>query len=161
MTQVFIGLGGNVGDVQQVLLEALQHIDRLPHTERQALSSFYRTPAWGKTDQDAFINAVAELKTGLAAIELLDAMLSIEKQFGRDREKQERWGPRRIDLDILMFGEQVLQTDKLKVPHPHIGERAFVLLPWAEIAPDCRIPGLGVVKDLLKKIDAAGIEQLP
>jgi 2-amino-4-hydroxy-6-hydroxymethyldihydropteridine diphosphokinase len=157
-TQVFVGLGGNQGDVFATLFAALKKLDELPETMLVRCSSFYRTPAWGRTDQPDFINAVAELRTELSAEVLLHSLLQIEKQLGRNREDQERWGPRTIDLDLLMFGDSVIRDKALKVPHPHIAERAFVLLPWAEITPHCVIPEMGVVENLLNKLDISNIE---
>jgi len=122
-----------------------------------AVSSLYRTPPWGKTDQPDFLNAAAELSTTHTPRELLDLCLDAERRLKRVR--QERWGPRLIDIDILVFGKQTVHESGLEIPHPRMLERAFVLAPFAEIAPDF------VVKDRplsawLAEVDAAGIERL-
>ena len=110
-------------------------------------SGFYRTPAWGRTDQPDFINAVVELRTRTAPRALLELLLEIEQRFGRVRNAADRWGPRALDLDLLVYGDEVIDEPGLSVPHPHLHERAFVLVPLAEIAPTLVIPGRGDVKD--------------
>jgi 2-amino-4-hydroxy-6-hydroxymethyldihydropteridine diphosphokinase len=124
-------------------------------------SRLYRTPAWGRTEQPDFINAVALVETGLPARELLDGLLAIERAFGRVRLDGERWGPRTLDLDLLLFGDAVIDEPGLRVPHPHLHERAFALLPLAEIAPQLAIPGIGNVAAVAAGMAADGIEALP
>ena len=120
------------------MMEAL-HGDRRPAADQHPRASrLYRTPAWGRTDQPDFINAVVELRTRLAARVLLDYLLEIETRFGRVRREDDRWGPRTLDLDLLLFGEEVLDVPGLHVPHPRLHERAFVLVPLAEIAATLR-----------------------
>jgi 2-amino-4-hydroxy-6-hydroxymethyldihydropteridine diphosphokinase len=159
--RAFIGVGGNVGEVEMTLVEALWAVDALPQTSIRAQSAFYRTPAWGKTDQPDFLNAVVEVQTRIVAKVLLESLLEIERRFGRERSEGERWGPRVLDLDLLLYGDDVIEEPGLSLPHPRLHERAFVLVPLAEIAPRLHIPGRGVVADLLATVDASGIEAIP
>ena len=159
--RAFVGLGGNQGDVETTLVEALWAVDALPQTTIQRQSAFYRTPAWGKTDQPAFLNAVVELRTRMPAQVLLESLLEIEARFGRVRSEAERWGPRVIDLDLLAYGDEVIDQPGLTLPHPRLHERAFVLVPLAEIAPGLVIPGKGEVAALLAAVDVSGIEAIP
>lgn len=159
--RAFVGLGGNQGEVETTLVEALWAVDALPQTTIQRQSAFYRTPAWGKTDQPDFLNAVVELRTRLTAPVLLESLLDIEARFGRVRSEAERWGPRVIDLDLLLYGDDNLDQPGLTLPHPRLHERAFVLVPLAEIAPSLEVPGRGRVADLLAAVDVSGIEAIP
>lgn len=161
MTLAAVGLGANLGDAAATLHDAIAELARLPGSTLLRASRLYRTPAWGRTDQPDFINAVALVETGLAARDLLDALLSIERSFGRVRLDGERWGPRTLDLDLLLFGDALIDEPGLRVPHPHLHERAFVLLPLAEIAPELRIPGLDSVAALAAGMAVDGIEALP
>ena len=158
--RAFVGLGGNIGDVETTLTEALWSIDSLPQTSIRAQSKFYRSPPWGRTDQADFINAVVELQTRLAPRVLLNYLLEVEMRFGRDRSEGEKWGPRELDLDLLTYGEEVIDEPGMHLPHPHLHERAFVLVPLAELAADLQIPGLGQVSDLLTSIEVVGIEAI-
>jgi 2-amino-4-hydroxy-6-hydroxymethyldihydropteridine diphosphokinase len=160
MTRAFIGLGSNLGDSRAVLDEAIAALDALAHTRVLRASSHYRTPPWGRLDQPPFINAVVEIETSLDAAELLRALLDIERRAGRVRGDL-RWGPRTLDLDILLYGEHLVSEPDLCVPHPHLAQRAFVLLPLAEIAAQRQIPGLGRVDQLLARVDAVDCERLP
>ena len=135
-------------------------IDGLPQTSIRAQSRLYRSPPWGRTDQDDFINAVIELRTRLAARVLLDYLLEVETRFGRVRGEDDKWGPRTLDLDLLIFGEESLNLPGMHVPHPRMHERAFVLVPLAEIAATLQIPGRGQVSELLAAIDSSGIEAI-
>lgn len=159
--RAYVGIGGNAGDVEITLTEALWAVDALPQTSIRQQSAFYRTPAWGRTDQPDFLNAVVELQTRMPARVLLNALLEIEQRFGRVRSAADRWGPRAVDLDLLLYGEDVIDEPGLSVPHPHLHERAFVLVPLAEIAPQLAIPGHGDVKALLAAVDTTGIEAIP
>lgn len=159
--RAFVGLGGNEGEVETTLTEALWAVDALPQTTIRKQSAVYRTPAWGRTDQPDFLNAVVELQTRMVARVLLDSLLEIERRFGRVRRPEDRWGPRVLDLDLLLYGDEVIDEDGLSLPHPRLHERAFVLVPLAEIAPALIVPGRGVVKDLLAAVDATGIEAIP
>lgn len=158
--RVFVGLGGNVGEVQETLMEALFALDEIPQTTLRRQSSIYRTPAWGNTEQADFLNCVAELQTRLSPLVLLQKLLEIEQRFGRVRQKDERWQPRELDLDILLFGDDIVSAENLHVPHPHMHERAFVLVPLAELVNELEIPGRGSLKDCLAKLDISGIQIL-
>ena len=158
--RAFLGMGGNVGDVPTTLAEAMWAIDSLPQTSIRAQSSFYRTPPWGRTDQPEFINAVVELQTRLAPRVLLNYLLEIETRFGRDRSESEKWGPRELDLDLLTFGDESIDEPGMHIPHPHLHERAFVLVPLSEIAPSLEIPGVGIVSELLASVSVSGIEAI-
>ena len=161
--RAFVGIGGNLGDdVETTLVEALWAVDGLPQTSIRRQSAFYRTPAWGRTDQPDFLNAVVELQTRMVPEVLLESLLEIERRFGRDRgAESERWGPRTVDLDLLLYGDETLDSGGLTLPHPRLHERAFVLVPLAEIAPALEIPGRGRVDALLAAVDATGIEAIP
>jgi 2-amino-4-hydroxy-6-hydroxymethyldihydropteridine diphosphokinase len=160
--QACIGLGANLGDAAAAVQGALQALDALPETRLLRASRLYRTPAWGKTEQPAFVNAAAVLETGLDARALLDAMLAIERDFGRDRaaDGSDRWGARTLDLDLLLYGDQVIDEAGLHVPHPHLHERAFALVPLVEIAPDLVIPGRGRASDLVAAMVTGDIQAL-
>lgn len=161
-TTAYVGLGGNLGDAAAALREAFAALDALPRTRLLRASRLYRTPAWGRGGQPDFINAAAALETGLDARALLEALLAVERRFGRERERESgRWGPRTLDLDLLLFGGAVMDEPGLRVPHPHLHERAFALVPLAEIAPDAAIPGRGTVRAARAAVAADGIEELP
>ncbi|HEY0235841.1 MAG TPA: 2-amino-4-hydroxy-6-hydroxymethyldihydropteridine diphosphokinase [Afipia sp.] len=150
MTSVLIALGGNVGDVRGTFQKAVSNICGMTQAALLARSSDYATPPWGDEQQDAFINAVIEIDTALDPHALLFTLHKIEKKFGRDRAHERRWGPRTLDLDIIAYGDEQLETPDLTVPHPRLFERAFVLVPLAEIAPDRRIAGRRVSEALAK-----------
>ena len=158
-----IGLGGNVGDVPTTLAQAFEALARLPDTRLLEASPLYRTPAWGVEAQPDFLNAAATLETMLPARELLRQLLDIEQALGRTRaaDGSDRWGPRTLDLDLLLYGDAVIDEPGLRVPHPCLHERAFALLPLAAIAPGARIPGHGTVAGTLAMLETAGIEALP
>ena len=158
--RAYVGLGGNVGDVETTLTEATWALDSLPQTSIRAQSKFYRSPPWGRTDQADFINAVVELRTRLAPRVLLDYLLEVEARFGRIRSEGEKWGPRALDLDLLVFGDELIDEPGLHLPHPRLHERAFVLVPLAEIAAGLQIPGHGKVSDLLSLVDSVAIESI-
>ncbi|HEL2959258.1 2-amino-4-hydroxy-6-hydroxymethyldihydropteridine diphosphokinase [Stenotrophomonas riyadhensis] len=157
MTLAWIGLGANLGDAAATVRAAIAALDGLPGTRVDRASRLYATPAWGNEDQPPFVNAVAAVETDLPANELLQAMLLLERHFGRVRDPQVHWGPRALDLDLLLHGAQVIDQPGLQVPHPYMHERAFVLVPLAEIAPDLAIPGHGRVQDAVMRVDACGI----
>ncbi|KAF1684832.1 2-amino-4-hydroxy-6-hydroxymethyldihydropteridine diphosphokinase [Pseudoxanthomonas broegbernensis] len=155
-----IGLGANLGHPEAALRRAVDALAALPDTRLLAVSRFYRTAAWGRTDQPDFINAAALLRTGLAPQALLAQLLEIERQAGRQRDgdaASTRWGPRVLDLDLLLYGGQVVDEPGLRVPHPCLHERAFALLPLAEIAPAEPFPGHGSVADALRGVDTEGV----
>ena len=155
---VFLGLGGNIGDPAAAMGAALRILDADPSTEVVAVSSLYRTPPWGKTDQPDFLNAAAELRTSLAPRALLTLCLEAERTL--KRERLERWGPRLIDIDVLVYGGLHIHEPGLEVPHPRMLERAFVLVPLAEIAPDFVIAGKPLA-EWQRTIDTAGIIRQP
>lgn len=157
-----IGLGANLGDAEGAVRGAFTALDALPGSRLLARSRLYRTPAWGRTDQPSFINAAAVLDTTLTPQALLQALLEIERGAGRTRDGDAgRWGPRVLDLDLLLYGDQVLDEPGLQVPHPYLHARAFVLVPLAEVAAAAGIPGHGSVAAALAAVDAAGVEPLP
>ncbi|UYK75221.1 2-amino-4-hydroxy-6-hydroxymethyldihydropteridine diphosphokinase [Xanthomonas sacchari] len=155
--QACIGLGGNLGDAAATLRAALAALDTLPQIRLLRASQLYRSPAWGREDQPDFINAAALVSTTLPAPELLQALLDLEHRHGRQRLPGERWGPRTLDLDLLLYAEAVIDLPGLQVPHPFLHQRAFVLLPLAEIAADAVIPGHGTVRDVRDRIETGGI----
>ena len=137
----YVGLGSNLGDRQSNLKIALSEMRALPMIEVKQVSSLYESAPVGMTEQPDFLNAVAEVQTSLPALELLGVLLHIEKKMGRARTI--RWGPRVIDLDLLLYGEQQIALPNLTVPHPRLRERAFVMVPLAELAPELALPGGG------------------
>lgn len=141
MPRAWIGLGSNLGDRLRHIRRALGLIEGLPETALAAVSSVYDTAPEGRTDQPRFLNAVAEVTTGLEPARLLEGLLAIEDRCGRVR--RDRWGPRTIDLDLLIYDEVEISSDALEVPHPRLADRAFVLVPLAEIGPSVVVPGLG------------------
>jgi len=153
----YLGLGGNIGDPAAAMAQALRRLDGAPLTRIDAVSSLYRTPPWGVADQPDFLNAVARIDTGMSPRELLALCLDIERSMQRVRER--RWGPRPIDIDILLFGSLEVDEPQLTIPHPHIAERAFVLVPLAEIAPGTRVRGKPA-SELAAGIDTSGMERL-
>lgn len=159
----FVGLGSNLGDSAGTIRSALDALDGLSGSRVSTSSRLYRTPAWGVTAQPDFINAVAMLETTLSAQLLLAEMLGIERDAGRTRRDDgvDRWGPRILDLDLLLYGDSVIEQPGLQVPHPHLHERAFALLPLVEIAPDAQLPGRGLARDALATMVTVDIEALP
>jgi 2-amino-4-hydroxy-6-hydroxymethyldihydropteridine diphosphokinase len=155
--QACIGLGGNLGDAAATLRAALAELDKLPHTRLLRASQLYRSPAWGNQAQPDFINAAAVVATTLAPLDLLQALLALEARHGRQRTPGERWGPRTLDLDLLLYADAVIDLPGLQVPHPHLHARAFALLPLAEIAAEATIPGHGTVRDIRDRIETDGI----
>lgn len=148
----FIGIGANLGDPVAQILQACVRLERdLPETRLVARSRLYRNPPMGPQDQPDYVNAVAWLRTRLEPGDLLAELQSIERALGRHRDGT-RWGPRRLDLDILLYGERVIDRPGLQVPHPGITERDFVLLPLRELAPDLEIPGRGPVASLCREL---------
>jgi 2-amino-4-hydroxy-6-hydroxymethyldihydropteridine diphosphokinase len=160
MAEAFIALGGNIGDVRATFDAAIAMLCDDAAVTLKARSSDYRTPPWGVTDQPPFINAVIALSTALSPHALLARAQERERALGRDREHESRWGPRPIDLDLLAYDDLPLHDATLTLPHPHLFERAFVLVPLAEIAPDRVIAGMRV-REALARVDTTGIEKLP
>lgn len=149
-----LGLGGNIGDPKAAMAEALRLLDGRDDCRLLAVSKLYMTPPWGKTDQADFFNCCALIETKLAPEDLLATGLSIER--GMKRERLERWGPRTIDIDVLTYGDVEQDTQPLQLPHPRMTERAFVLMPLADIAPDLMIKGKPVLS-WLALVNADGI----
>jgi 2-amino-4-hydroxy-6-hydroxymethyldihydropteridine diphosphokinase len=149
MPRIFVGLGSNLGDREENLDRALDLLNG--YAPRLVFcSSFYETEPVGVTDQPKFLNAVAEVRSdNLSPRELLDRLLEIERELGRDRTTEERWGPRTIDLDLLLYGDEVIDEPGLTVPHPRLAERRFVLEPLHELAPELVLPDGRRIKDLL------------
>ncbi|WP_375414356.1 2-amino-4-hydroxy-6-hydroxymethyldihydropteridine diphosphokinase [uncultured Bradyrhizobium sp.] len=160
MADVLIALGGNVGDVRITFRKAIAHICGMTQAALLARSSDYATPPWGEQRQAGFINACIEIETTLDPHALLFTLHRIEKKFGRDREQEKRWGPRTLDLDLIAYDDVVLDRPELTLPHPRWFERAFVLVPLAEIAPDRVIAGR-TVREALMHLSTEGIERLP
>ena len=156
----FIGLGANLGDARQALEAAMEAIAALPGSRLVARSGLYRTPPWGPVPQPHYVNAVARLQTRLAPLELLGHLLDIERAAGRDRSVATHWGPRTLDLDLLLHGDAVIDVPGLRVPHPRLHERAFVIVPLHEIAPALHIPGHGDIARLRNSMATADIEAL-
>lgn len=156
MIRVYLALGSNLADPLHQVQSALNALAALPDTTLVATSSLYRTPPYGPPDQPDFLNAAVALDTTLTAETLLDHTQRIELEQGRVR-KAHRWGPRTLDLDIMLFGEQTLSTLRLTVPHYDMHNRAFMLLPLLEIAPDLTLPNGTRIADLLATLDSSSI----
>jgi len=156
--RAYIGLGSNLQNPFEQLEKALIALSELPQTELVCVSSFYRSVPVGPPDQPDYLNAVAALDTGLSPLELLDALQAIEQAQGRVRG--ERWGARTLDLDILLFGRQIINSTRLFVPHPCMSQRAFVLYPLAEIAPNSALPNGQSLTDWLAACPFTGLERL-
>lgn len=155
---VYIGLGSNMDGPEEQLRRAFREIAAMPETVLKRVSSLYRTAPVGITDQAPFVNAVAEVATSLAPHELLRQLAAIEQRHGRVR--REKNGPRTLDLDILLFDGRVIDDARLITPHPRMHERAFVLVPLVEIAPDVQIPGMGYARECLAGLDQGGVVKL-
>lgn len=159
MTQVvdaFVGLGSNLDGPEQQVRRALAALDGLPGTALHRASGLYASRPMGPADQPDYVNAVAWLRTVLAPDELLDELQALEAACGRQRDGM-RWGPRPLDLDLLTWADRSCRSERLVLPHPGITERAFVLVPWAGIAPEFSPPGLAPVGELARRVDADGI----
>jgi len=160
MAEAFVALGGNVGDVRSTFRRAIALFCDGIAVRLTARSSDYRTPPWGVTDQPPFVNAAIAVTTSLPPHDLLARAKECERALGRDRTRERRWGPRSIDIDLLAYDDLVLDDPDLILPHPRLFERAFVLVPLAEIAPT-RVIGGTMVREALERIDVSGIEKLP
>ena len=155
----YVGLGSNLDDPAAQITRAIDALATLPTTKLRASSSYYRNPPMGPQDQPDYVNAVVALDTALAPRALLRDMQAIERAQGRTPSTR-HWGPRTLDLDLLVYGEQVLCEEHLQIPHPAIAQRAFVLVPLAEIAPQLAIPGLPPLAALLTGVDRASMVAL-
>ena len=158
MIKAYIGLGSNLDDPQSQLKKAIISLEMVPSTSVVKTSSFYRSKPVGPQDQPDYINAVVELDTELSASVLLDYLQAIENEQGRERKI--KWGARTLDLDILLFGDEIINDDRLQVPHVEMHHRGFVLLPLNEIFSDCMIPGVGAVSSLLQEDDTDDLVKL-
>jgi 2-amino-4-hydroxy-6-hydroxymethyldihydropteridine diphosphokinase len=160
LAQVYLALGGNVGDSRAILDRAVTLLCDGTVVRLKARSADYLTPPWGFKYQAPFVNLCIAIETALSPRELLARAQGVELQLGRDRAHEKRWGPRTADIDIVAYGDLVLAELGLTLPHPRLFERAFVLRPLAEIAPDRLIAGRKV-RDALAAVDTAGIKRLP
>ena len=158
MTRVYLAIGSNLASPLEQVNAALAALADIPESQLVAVSDFYRTPPLGPQDQPDYLNAAVALETALAPEALLDHTQRIELQQGRER-KAHRWGPRTLDLDIMLFGEMQIDTPRLTVPHYDMKNRAFMLLPLAQIAPDLRFPDGDKLSELLEKLDHSGISR--
>ena len=157
MTVAVLGLGGNIGDPRSLMASAIERLSRHPGKEVNAVSALYHTPPWGKTDQPAFLNAAVRISTHLSPHALLKAVLELEQTLGRRRA--ERWGPRTIDIDILVYGSEALDDADLQVPHPRLKERSFALAPLVDVMPEADIERRPA-KDWLGETDRAGMQRV-
>ena len=160
MAEALLALGANVGDPRANLERAIALLCDGDLVRMQARSSDYQTPPWGLEQQPEFVNLCLIVDTALTPAALLERIQQVERALGRDRAHEVRWGPRPIDIDILAYDDVVVDEPALKLPHPHLLERAFVLVPLAEIAPDRIIAGTRV-SDALARIDTTGVRRLP
>ncbi|MEX0163530.1 2-amino-4-hydroxy-6-hydroxymethyldihydropteridine diphosphokinase [Pseudomonas brassicacearum] len=159
MERIYIGMGSNLAEPAEQLRSAIQALAQLPDTQLVGVSAFYQSDSL-LPGQPRYTNAVAALDSRLAPLDLLDALQAIET--GQGRERLERWGPRTLDLDILLFGDRLIDEPRLKVPHYHMQARAFVLYPLAELAPaDLHLADGRSLKDLLAACPFVGLERLP
>ncbi|AIR04661.1 2-amino-4-hydroxy-6-hydroxymethyldihydropteridine pyrophosphokinase [Cedecea neteri] len=156
MTLAYIALGSNQASPLEQVSSALDALAAIPQSRMVATSSFYRTPPLGPQDQPDYLNAAVVLDTDLSAEALLDHTQRIELEHGRVR-KEDRWGPRTLDLDLMLFGDEVMHTDRLTVPHYDMKNRAFMLVPLLEIAPECRFPDGQSVAEILVRLSLEGI----
>ena len=152
----YVGIGSNLDDPERQVRRAIEALASMPETRLVRASRLFRTAPWGRTDQPGFVNAAAEIETTLSPRALLDALLAIERAQGRHRDGT-RWGPRTLDLDVLLYGDRVIDDPGLAVPHPYLAERAFVLLPLADIDPGLHVPGHGRISELLRNVDTNGV----
>jgi 2-amino-4-hydroxy-6-hydroxymethyldihydropteridine diphosphokinase len=159
MIEALVALGGNEGNVRETLNRAVALFCDGHDVRLLRRSSDYRTPPWGVSDQPTFINACLLIETGLSPHTLLERAQRVERELGRDRSQERRWGPRPIDIDLLAYDDVTVDEPGLKLPHPRLFERAFVLVPLVEIAPDWVITGINI-RDAFTRVDRSGIEQL-
>lgn len=159
MKDVFLGLGSNVGQREMYLNKAVSALGSRKDIQIRFVSSIYETEPWGKKDQESFLNQVVEIETQLDPQRLIAVCQEIEKALGK--EKNNRWGPRTIDIDLLLFGDRVVDERNVQIPHPQLLERKFVLIPLTEVAPFVKIPGFGkTVRDALKACSDQGSVRL-
>jgi 2-amino-4-hydroxy-6-hydroxymethyldihydropteridine diphosphokinase len=154
MTVAVLGLGSNIGDSRKLIAAAIKRLSANSRIAIEDVSALYLTPPWGKTDQPPFLNAAARIETSLQPRSLLNAILDVERDLGRERI--ERWGPRTIDIDILLFGSIEVDEPWLHIPHPRLTERAFALKPLIDVMPDAVVAGR-LAKEWLKLADSTGM----
>ncbi|MDH3903906.1 MAG: 2-amino-4-hydroxy-6-hydroxymethyldihydropteridine diphosphokinase [Xanthomonadales bacterium] len=154
--KAWLGLGSNLRNPVAQLKDALGRLGSAEGIKALRTSCLYRTPPWGDEQQDDFINAVVQIETSLIPVALLGVLQSVENAMGRQRSGR-RWGPRLIDIDLLLYGDQQFQSDELEIPHPRMHERAFVLMPLCELDASVEIPGHGTAGGLLERLDCSGI----
>jgi 2-amino-4-hydroxy-6-hydroxymethyldihydropteridine diphosphokinase len=160
MAEALLAFGGNLGNARETLAQAIAMLCDGTDVRLTARSSDYSTPPWGVEDQPRFVNLAIAVETTLAPHALLARAQTVERAFGRDRAHERRYGPRTVDIDLIAYDDVALDTSGLTLPHPRLFERAFVLVPLAEIAPDRLIGGVRV-RDALARVDVAGVEKLP
>lgn len=158
MKAAYIALGSNLDDPIAQVEQAILKIAQIPGTVLKAKSSLYRTPPWGKTDQSEFVNAVVKIETSCSPHKLLEYLQIIEKD--QKREKIEKWGPRTIDCDLILYEDEIIESAELTLPHPRMFSRGFVMVPLAEISPTLIFPMGESITELLVQCDCAGIEKL-
>jgi len=157
--KVYIGLGSNLGNKAENLARALLLIQAIEDIHINKVSSLYQTAPWGKTDQEDFINQVIAIETKISPLDLLHRLQEIEIKLGRQRDVQ--WGPRIIDLDVLLYGRETIDLEELKVPHPYLLQRLFVLIPLQEIEPDLVFPNGSTIMEVLNRvIDSADVSDI-
>jgi 2-amino-4-hydroxy-6-hydroxymethyldihydropteridine diphosphokinase len=159
--RAYVGLGANLGDREATIRRAVALLDELGGVAVVGVSTLRETEPWGPVEQPRYLNGAAAVETALAPRELLDALLDVERRLGRDRANEQRWGPRTIDLDLLLYGDLVLDEPGLGVPHPRLHERRFALEPLVELTPDAVVPGRGTVAELIRALDAPPHETGP
>lgn len=157
MTSAILGLGGNIGEPERAMAAALDRLHADPDIRVEAVSALYETPPWGNTDQPRFLNAAVRIETDLEPRAFLDAILSVERELGRERA--ERWGPRLIDIDILLYGDRAIDEPGLAIPHPRLAERVFALAPLVDVAPDAFVDGRRAA-EILQTLDRSGLVRL-
>ncbi len=159
MVKTFIGLGSNLANPEQQIRQAIAHLQQVPKSELVAVSPLYKSTPLGGMAQPDYINAVAQLDTTLSPLQLLDALQTIETQQGRVRS-EERWAARTIDLDLLLYDEEIINTERLIIPHPGLLQRSFVLYPLYQIAPDLMVPGYGKLEAYLAQVQDTDLEPI-
>ena len=161
LVRAYVGLGANLGDREATIRRAVELVGELDGVAVVGVSSLRETEPWGPVEQPRYLNGAVAVETDLPPRELLEALLDVERRLGRARDDEERWGPRTIDLDLLLYGDLVLDEPGLDVPHPRLHERRFALEPLAELAPDALVPGRGTAAELLRALETRPEETGP
>jgi 2-amino-4-hydroxy-6-hydroxymethyldihydropteridine diphosphokinase len=157
LTTAVLGLGGNIGDPRRRIAAAIDLLAAQPGVSVEAVSALYETAPWGKTDQPDFLNAAVRIDTTLSPRELLRSILAVERRLGRERT--ERWGPRTIDIDILLFGARQVAEPGLDIPHPRLRERAFALIPLIDVMPEAELFGRPAA-EWVERLDSGGVSKI-